>query len=464
MVRDISMNSSTMHWQQLLSTRRLGQRQMNPKEGRTDFNTDHDRIVYSSAFRRLQDKTQVFPLAETDFVRTRLTHSLEASNIGRTLGTLVGREILKKHALDNIVEDDFGAIVATATLAHDLGNPPFGHSGENAIRQWFNSPLGQQILQSLSSDAQRADFMAFEGNGQGFRILNTLQYPDRPYGMRLTCATLGAFMKYPCTAEQIEKAPCPYSKHGLFAAETHMFADVAKELGLLTKTMEKPDDFTASKIFWVRHPLTYLVEAADDISYTIADIEDGFRRGLVPYEHVRDMLTPLVTIQDSWWRTSLNTMENQMEQVEFLRALAVGCIARSVASCFMEHEDTLLKGEYIPGGLTSAMQLAKPFSIVGKANFTRIYQTAPVVEIEAAGFEVMDKLLTEFGGALFRHHQGNANQRDKTILKLFPRRHKSLYHNLYHTMLEATDFVSGMTDTSAVSLYKKLTGMNLLKG
>ncbi|UZP66930.1 deoxyguanosinetriphosphate triphosphohydrolase [Desulfovibrio mangrovi] len=459
---------STMEWSRLLSTVRPGQKEQRPKEGRTDFNTDHDRIIFSSAFRRLQDKTQVFPLAETDYVRTRLTHSLEASNIGRTLGTLTGRRLLAErrelaectgNTSSPISEDDFGAVVATAALAHDIGNPPFGHSGEDAIRQWFAcSATGRKVIDALPEDL-RADFLHFEGNAQGYRILSRLQYPDRAYGMRLTCATQGTFMKYPCEAGCMNSAHRTYKKYGLFAAERDMFAQAAAELGLI-----RHEDGASPCVSWARHPLAYLVEAADDISYSIADIEDGFRRGRVTYDEVFDLLSPFIRTEGDWWRRHLDAMRHPTERVEFLRAMAIGGLVHSAVDCFMEHEAKLLAGVHLEKGLTRHMALNAPFATLGKMNFSKVYQDPQVVEIEAAGFEVMDTLLNAFGGAVFRTLDGKATARDRTLLKLYPESRHAAADNLYEQMLEVTDFVSGMTDTSAVTLYKKLSGVTLAKG
>jgi dGTPase len=458
---------TSMEWPRLLSKTRVGQTKQYPKEGRTDFNTDHDRIIFSSAFRRLQDKTQVFPLAETDYVRTRLTHSLEASNIGRTLGYLAGKRIITAHpelagecgddSPLSFSEDDFGAIVATAALAHDIGNPPFGHSGEDAIRQWFAStPEGQEVIGALTEN-EAADFLYFEGNAQGFRILSRLQYPDRAFGMRLTCATQGAFMKYPCEAACMTSADRIYKKFGLFAAERDMFAQIAGPLGLVPHT-HLP--FAS----WARHPLAYLVEAADDISYSIADLEDGFRRKRVSYDDVYDLFSPFIWEGNTWWKDHLAPMRNPTEKVEFLRALAIGGLVYSAVDCFMEHETALLAGTQLDKGLTRHMTLATPFAVLGKVNFDKVYQDPQVVEIEAAGFEVMDTLLSSFGGAVFRQHTGKATARDRTLLKLLPESRHAAEESLYEKMLEVTDFVSGMTDTSAVTMYKKLSGVTLAKG
>ncbi|MCC8999561.1 MAG: dNTP triphosphohydrolase, partial [Candidatus Contendobacter sp.] len=216
-----------MDWNRLLSRARLGvSRQRHDSEARTDFQRDFDRIVFSSAFRRLQDKTQVFPLSQSDYVRTRLTHSLEVSSVGRSLGTMVGDSVIRRHRLQGVYPQDFGAVVAAACLAHDIGNPPFGHAGEDAIRFWFTaSATGRAVLEPLT-EAQRQDFLRFEGNAQGFRIITRLQSPDNPGGMQLTCATLGAFTKYP-RASALPTDPPPgiaFKKFGFYQDDQDLFA------------------------------------------------------------------------------------------------------------------------------------------------------------------------------------------------------------------------------------------------
>ncbi len=244
-----------MDWNRLLSRTRSGLDRPHPaSEARTDFQRDFDRIVFSSAFRRLQDKTQVFPLSQSDYVRTRLTHSLEVSSVGRSLGTMVGDQVIRRHQLKGVDPQDFGAVVAAACLAHDIGNPPFGHAGEDAIRLWFaTAATGQTVLAALP-EAQRQDFLRFEGNAQGFRIITRLQSPDNPGGMQLTCALLGAFTKYPRAAWLPVAAPSgvAFRKFGFYQDDRDLFAEVAGQLGL--------DEVAPDA--WRRHPLAWLVEVA----------------------------------------------------------------------------------------------------------------------------------------------------------------------------------------------------------
>ena len=275
-----------MDWNRLLSRIRPGLSRPHPdSEARTDFQRDFDRIVFSSAFRRLQDKTQVFPLSQSDYVRTRLTHSLEVSSVGRSLGTMVGDRVIRRHDLKGVYPQDFGAVVAAACLAHDIGNPPFGHAGEDAIRLWFAaSATGQAVLETLS-EPQRQDFLRFEGNAQGFRIITRLQSPDNRGGMQLTCALLGAFTKYPRAAWLSVPSPLgvAFRKFGFYQDDRDLFAEVAGHLGL--------DEVAPGA--WRRHPLAWLVEAADDICYRIIDVEDAFRLQQLRFEDVRDLLLPL---------------------------------------------------------------------------------------------------------------------------------------------------------------------------
>src|SRR5690606_3031868 len=284
------------------------------------FEVDYDRIIFSSAFRSLQDKTQVIPLSKTNFVHTRLTHSLEVSVVGRSLGRLAGEKILQKHPYLKEVHgyqmNDFGAIVAAAALAHDIGNPPFGHSGEKAIGEYFSLGNGKRF-RSMLSDKEFADLAKFEGNANGFKIL-TENRPGIPGGIRLSYATLGAFMKYP--KESLPHRPTAHigdKKFGVFQSERSFFKEVANELGLIPTG--KGND-----LGFKRHPLAFLVEAADDICYTIIDFEDGINLGLIEEEYALEYLINLV-------RGSINTskyhsLTTRADRVTYLRALAINTL------------------------------------------------------------------------------------------------------------------------------------------
>jgi len=450
-----------MNWNLLLSRARLGMAgRRAASEARTDFQRDFDRIVFSAAFRRLQDKTQVFPLSRSDYVRTRLTHSLEVSSVGRTLGTKVGDSVIQRHGLQHVYPQDFGAIVAAASLAHDIGNPPFGHSGEDAIRLWFEtSPAAQELLATLTP-AQRQDFLRFEGNAQGFRLIARLQSPDNPGGMQLTCATLGTFTKYPRASWLPQPAPAgiAFTKFGYFQDDAALFTEVAEHLGLLP----------AAPHAWHRHPLSYLVEAADDICYLIIDIEDAFRLKLLTYEEVRELLLPL-TVNTGEVARRLDRIGRRKEKIEYLRAKAIGRVVEQVHACFMEHEAAILSGRF-PQELLQVIPAAPLMRALKNCGETRVYVSQPVVEIEAAGFEVMAGLLQAFVTTVndIAERGAQASPKSRMLIYLLPEQfvgHDRVPHaDLYRRLLGVTDFVAGMTDSYAVTLFKKITGISLPTG
>ncbi|MBS1221553.1 MAG: deoxyguanosinetriphosphate triphosphohydrolase [Proteobacteria bacterium] len=450
-----------MDWNRLLSRARPGlSRQQPDSEARTDFQRDFDRIVFSSAFRRLQDKTQVFPLSQSDYVRTRLTHSLEVSSVGRSLGAMVGDSVIRRHDLKGVYPQDFGAVVAAACLAHDIGNPPFGHAGEDAIRLWFTtSASGRAVLERLT-DAQQQDFLCFEGNAQGFRIITRLQSPDNRGGMQLTCATLGIFTKYP-RGSTLPVAPPPgiaFKKFGFYQDDLDLFAEVAGQLGL------EP----VAPGAWNRHPLAYLVEAADDICYRIIDVEDAFRLQQLRYEEVRDLLLPL-TGEPERARRKMDRITRPKERIEYLRAKAIGAIIEQVHQCFMTHEDAILAGAFADE-LLDAIPAADAMRALKECGEQRVYVSRPVVEVEAAGFEVLGGLLEAFVTTVndIADHGPNASSRSRMLIHLIPEQFigpgRVPTAAPYRRALAITDFVSGMTDSYAVTLFKKLTGMSLPTG
>ncbi len=442
-----------MDWNLLLSRVRLGMTEQRvDREARTDFQRDFDRIVFSSAFRRLQDKTQVFPLSGSDYVRTRLTHSLEVSSVGRTLGTLVGDSVIRRHGICGIDPQDVGAIVAAACLAHDIGNPPFGHSGEDAIRLWFqDSATGQEVLDGLSP-ACREDFLRFEGNAQGFRLIGRLQSPDNRGGMQLTCATLGAFTKYPRASRASAPPGIAFKKFGFYQDDADLFQELAARVGLAP----------VAPGAWRRHPLAYLVEAADDICYRIIDIEDAFRLKQLDYGEVRDRLMPLAGSGGE----KFARIHRDHEKIEYLRAKAIGRVIDQVHACFMDFEATLLdKG--LDQELLDLIPLAGEMHALRCLAEDKVYVSPPVVEVEAAGFEVLGGLLEAFVNTVndIAANGERASPKSRMLVYLIPepfvgpgRRPDA---DLYRRVLAITDFVSGMTDSHAVALYKKLTGISL---
>jgi len=452
-----------MDWGRLITNDRLGRpEEGSPTRHRTDFQRDFDRIVFSSAFRRLQDKTQVFPLAESDYVRTRLTHSLEVSCVGRSLGTQVGEAIAAREGFDHVDPGDFGAIVAAACLAHDIGNPPFGHSGEDAIRHWFaTSQVGQAALAPLTPE-QRAEFEQFEGNAQGLRVVTRLQNPDNEGGLQLTHATLGASLKYPRPAHLINReAGVSAKKFGYFAAEAEPFRQVAERLGLLARA--------EGEGAYCRHPLAFLMEAADDISYQIVDFEDAFRLGLLSYDEVYRHLRAIAA--DDRLPGRLDQLSSDKERVEYLRARAINTLVEQTARVFLEHEEGILDGTF-DAELKERIPAAGALAEIEATSFQRIYNAKGVLEIDAAGFGVLGGLLETFYEPVRETAEAEnagrprvATPHSRTVAQLVPE--QFLYEggaritDPYLLLLNLTDFVSGMTDGYAVSLYKKLTGISL---
>lgn len=443
-----------MDWTKLLSTKRLGK----PKkdEGaqgdpRTDFTRDWDRLVFSSAFRRLQDKTQVFPLAKSDYVRTRLTHSLEVASVGRSLGMQAADLILVKEPdLEKTISaHDIGTVVSTACLAHDIGNPPFGHAGESAIQEWFSSNM--ETLDGLNKQ-ELQDLLKFEGNAQGFRSLATLQFFPQRGGMQLTCAMLGTFTKYPRASEvdDVQATGISGKKFGFMRSEADLFQELADEIGLVAKP--------GKCLAWHRHPLSFLVEAADDICYHIMDVEDGFKAGVVSYEELLVLYKPWLTQNQI---RKAETYDNLQRRAEYFRALAVGEMVREAIDVFQVNYDGLMQGQFddeLSAKFARAVEF-KAFKDLAKA---KVYCARPVVEVEACGFEVIGGLLAAFVNAaqVKQRKTGTGAVRARTLLSLLPRGSEKGLTD-YEQLLVVTDFVSGMTDSYAVELYQRIRGISL---
>lgn len=450
-----------MDWASLLCADRIGRSKPGRREAaRSDFQRDSDRIIFSSAFRRLQDKTQVFPLAENDFARTRLTHSLEVASVGRSLGTRVGAEVCARHGLGGagIHPSDFGSIVHAAALAHDLGNPPFGHSGEDAIQHWFNGPgpHAQNAREGLSA-AEVADIARYEGNAQGFRILTRLQMPDNPGGLQLTYAMLGAFAKYPhgsLIGETGHKG-ASLKKFGYFQSEREHFASVASGCRLIQRGPE----------CWARHPLAFLVEAADDICYRLVDFEDGVRLGYLRYEEVRDAF--LAIIPQRKHPRDPDGMSSRKAAVEMLRAMAIGeCLAQCTAA-FVENEPSILAGTF-DTPIVGVIPAAGALTAIQERSRKTIYATERGVQIEIAGYEVLGGLLDIFMSAVndIAAHGDKAANRSRKLLGQLPADCAAAARTAgpYERLMRMLDFVSGMTDSFAVSLYRRVTGIALPGG
>jgi dGTPase len=440
-----------VEWQQLLSIQRSGKKTLATLEPwRSAFEQDYDRIIFSHPFRRLQDKTQVHPLPEQDFVHTRLTHSLEVSSVGRSLGKRVGEEILKRNKnLKEVSLYDFGAIVAAASLAHDLGNPPFGHAGEDAISDFFKeNDLGKRF-QSKVTEAEWTDLTKFEGNAQGFRILNKNQF-----GLKLTYATLGAFTKYPCSAffPERNKAKRSQKKFGFFQTEKKIFSEIATELGLI-------QNFEFS---WSRHPLAFLVEAADDICYSIIDLEDGCSLGLVSFEEAKSLFEAVLTKSKSKLG-KLDYLTGNTEKIAFLRALAISDLMEQCAELFLDHEKDILSGKF-DTALADECQSKRAVEEIIRISVERIYKARTVVEIEASGHEVLPGLLEEFTNCGLHLIDNGTSRKYQNLQKLLPNDMllaiQAEHADPYFMLRNIIDFISGLTDRHALSLYRKIKGIS----
>ena len=447
-----------MNWEQLLSLKRFGDTNKRIRkeqdETRLGFEVDYDRIIFSSEFRSLQDKTQVIPLSETDFVHTRLTHSLEVSVVGRSLGRRVGQKLLKKHPhlqkTHGYQANDFGAIVAAAALAHDIGNPPFGHSGEKAIGEFFKTGFGKKYEDQLS-DKQYEDLCHFEGNANGFKIL-TQSRAARGGGLRLSYATLGAFIKYPKeslpkkSTQQIQMAD---EKYGIFQSEKEAFQDLVNELGLIKRSDKN--------MAYSRHPLAFLVEAADDICYTIIDFEDGINLGLIQEEFALEYLSKI--IRDNIIPQNYYTLSSKQERIGYLRALAIGTLINEAVDIFIKHEESILNGNFNCALLDKSKYETQINDII-KISVENIYQSADVIEKETAGYGVINTLLETYTKAVNNCFNNLASNYDKLIVKSLPKNIKTHQISLYKRLSSICYYVSLLSDSKAILNYKKIKGIN----
>ena len=444
-----------MNWEQLLSLKRQGDTSKRLRKEQDDtrlgFEVDYDRIIFSAAFRSLQDKTQVIPLSKTDFVHTRLTHSLEVSVVGRSIGRLVGKKIIEKYPYLQEVHgfhmNDFGAIVAAASLAHDIGNPPFGHSGEKAIGEYFSIGNGKQYKDQLT-DKQWQDLIDFEGNANGFSVL-TASRPGIEGGLRISYATLGAFMKYP--KESLPKKPTKNiadKKYGFFQSDKEFFQDVAAELGMISNK-------TGSDIGFERHPLAYLVEAADDICYTIIDFEDGINLGLVSEDYALEYLIKLV--KDTIDTTKYKTLTTREDRISYLRALAIGNLINDAVRVFIENEELILQGNF-PFALTDKSKYKAQMDDIIKLSVKNIYQSREVIEKELKGYQIINTLLDKFIIAYNNQHEEKMTSYDKLLLQILPEKHHIEKATLYDRLLHICHFISLLTDGNALLYYQNIVG------
>ena len=447
-----------MNWSQLLSNKRLGQEgQPQRKDDRTEFQRDYDRLIFSAPFRRLQNKTQVFPLPRTIFVHNRLTHSLEVSSVGRSLGNDVSRLLLERHPeLRDTHFTELGSIVSAACLAHDLGNPPFGHSGERAIGTYFSEGEGQ-FLQSyvcrethdcLTPD-QWNDLIHFEGNANAFRQLTHHFCGRRKGGFVMTYSTLASIVKYPFSSDLAGEK----RKFGFFRSEVEDYRRIAAELGI--PQLDSPE----GSFRYARYPLVYLVEAADDICYQIMDIEDAHKLKLLTTDETKGLLLNFFEgAQRNRIIERMQSLKDINEQVVYLRSCVINCLEQECVRVFVEHEDEILDGTFRGVLIRQMSDLPRTaYEACSKTAVAKIYHCKEVVDIEIAGYRVITALTDMMVKAV--------TSTDKAFSQLLINQVSSQYDikapTLYGRMMAVLDYISGMTDVFALDLYRKINGMNL---
>lgn len=439
-----------MNWQQLLSAKRFGMEKYHDEKhhDRTDFQRDYDRLIFSSPFRRLQNKTQVFPLPGSIFVHNRLTHSIEVSSVGRSLGVIVGRELRLRYPDSKADLEEISSIVAAGCLAHDLGNPPFGHSGETAITSFFSEGKGRYLEQEVREEGGRwEDFTNFEGNANSIRLLIHQFNGRRPGGFVMTYSMLASIAKYPYSALVANGK----GKFGFFQSEENDFKKIANELGMHC--------ISESPLQYSRHPLVYLVEAADDICYKIMDIEDAHKLGLLSTEQTITLFLNFFDEErQQKMRRTMQMVTDINEQIAYLRSSVIGLLVDECSVVFLENEQLILEGKF-EGALIKHIS-----DTPNKANreatdisYKKIYKTKDVVDIELAGHRIIGFLLDTLISAI----QTPDAAYSKLILSRVPEQFNVNTGNTYDKILSILDFVSGMTDVYALDLYRKITGMSL---
>jgi dGTPase len=422
-----------------------------PDEIRTAFQRDYDRIIFSSPFRRLQNKTQVFPLPGSIFVHNRLTHSLEVASVGRSLGNAVALDLAKKGDIaDSAILPEIGTIVSTACLAHDMGNPPFGHSGENAISNFFKKGNGKVLIDQLPGE-QQSDFTCFDGNANAFRLLTHTFNGRREGGFGLTYSTLASVVKYPFESELAGNK----QKFGFFQTEKQLYQKIAGQLKL--------KQLSESPLHYARHPLVFLVEAADDICYQVMDVEDAQKLKIISSTDAEDLLMAFFDAANDtdtlqMIHENLIVVQDRNERVSYLRAMVIGKLVRECARIFLERMELLLNGEESPsllklleGSSRHAMEEIRKISV------SRIYKDPAVIQIEIAGYKILGTLLEEFTPAIL----DPKDPLSEKLLSIVPQQYHLQSENLYNQLQTVVDFVSGMTDLYALDLYRKITGINL---
>ena len=439
-----------MDWSQLLSGKRLGVENYHErKHERTNFQRDYDRLIFSSPFRRLQNKTQVFPLPGSIFVHNRLTHSLEVSCVGRSLGKNVSTYLVEKHndpAGTNFSEID--SIVSAACLAHDMGNPPFGHSGERALSAYFADGTGKQFEQQIRDEGGRwEDFLHFEGNANVMRLLTHQFKGRREGGFALTYSTLAAVVKYPYSSIYA----LPKRKFGFFQTEEETYLRIVNELGI---PQIDPD-----KEIFARYPLVFLVEAADDICYQIMDIEDAHKLRLMTKEEVFELFLAFFKGKrlDDIEKT-MKLVNDTNEKIAYLRSCIIGLLVDECTQVFMDNEAALLQGTYDKPLIEDVSdKVRQAYQTCSKTAYEKIYISREVVDVELAGYHIFGYLLETMIDAMMNPEHSYS----KLLLNRVPDQYDVHAPTVYGKVQCALDYISGMTDVYALDLYRKITGQSL---
>ena len=442
-----------MNWQQLISNKRLGQEHRHPErhDDRTEFKRDYDRLIFSAPFRRLQNKTQVFPLPGSIFVHNRLTHSLEVASVGMSLGNDVAQQLTKRHPeLKDSLFQEIGQIVATACLAHDLGNPPFGHSGEKAIQSYFLEGAGGE-LQRQVSPMFWTDVTHFEGNANAFRLLTHQFKGRRPGGFVMTYSTLASIVKYPFSSAAAGKK----GKFGFFDSEKDLYRRIADELGIICKSnLGEPLKFA-------RHPLVYLVEAADDICYEIMDLEDAHKLKIISFEEAMQLMLGFFdedTQQKIMSRIEEEGVTDDNEKVVYLRACVIGKLENECVKAFIDHEEDILSGTF-EGSLIDHISTLQneAYQRCSELSLKRIYKSKPVLDVELSGYQIMQTLLQQFTEAAVHPERFYS----KHLISRVSSQYDIDAPDLETRIMAVIDYISGMTDVYALDVYQKINGISL---
>ena len=442
-----------MEWKQLISNKRFGQEHKHAErhDDRSEFKRDYDRLIFSSAFRRLQNKTQVFPLPGSIFVHNRLTHSLEVASVGMSIGNDISRCVIQKRPeLKETLVEEIGTIVSAACLAHDLGNPPFGHSGEKAIQTFFSEGPGQKIKSMVSSEFWD-DITHFEGNANAFRILTHRFKGRRQGGFVMTYSMLASIVKYPFASSLARN----HGKFGFFASEAESYRKIADELGIFCKSAP------GEPLKYARHPLVYMVEAADDICYEIMDIEDSHKLKILSFAETEHLLLSFFDeeIQQKIRQRIIDEeLTDENEKVVYMRASVIGKLENECVAAFLAHEEEILAGTF-EGSLIDHIseRQKKAYKECEKISYSKIYQSKPVLDIELSGYKIMATLMEVFIEAAVNPSRFNSKQ----LLRRVSSQYDIENENLEERIMAVIDYISGMTDIYALDIYQKINGISL---